>query len=149
MEAITTGQIVPAFRLPDAAGSWVSLGQYKQRQPLVLAVGEHCPEGFLEGFAAHYPDYKKLGAEVLGLTRQAGAHSYPFPLLEDKPGTIIDRLRQDSPAVLVLDSFGELFTRWQGSAAAAPDHQDILAWVFFTEVQCEECGIHAAHWHSI
>jgi len=148
MGAMTTGQIVPTFRLPDTAGDWVSLGQYKQRQPLVLAVEEHCPPGFLEGFAEHYPEYRDLGAEVLGITRRAAARSYPFPLLEDTARTTIERLREDSPAILVLDSFGEIFTRWQGPAAAAPDHQDILAWVFFTEVQCEECGIHAAHWHS-
>lgn len=148
MEAMTTGQVVPAFRLPGATGGWISLGQYKQRRPLVLAIEEGCPEGFLDGFAEEYPEYRALGAEVLGITRQAGVRDYPFPLLEDETGEIIGFLRETSPAILVLDSFGEIFRRWQGPSAVSPDHEDIRAWVFFTEVQCEECGIHAAHWYS-
>jgi peroxiredoxin len=146
MASISPGQVVASFRLPSSSGDSVSLWQYKQRQPLVLVLWEDGGPQLLAGFVRCYQAYRRLGAEVLAIGRTAPACELPFPALLDADGSIADRLAEQYPAILVLDSFGELFTRLQGARARQPDHDDLLDWVWFTEVQCEECGPHAENW---
>ncbi|MFB6260339.1 MAG: hypothetical protein ABEJ96_08350, partial [Thiohalorhabdaceae bacterium] len=88
----------------------------------------------------------RLGAEVLALGPAPPPPDLPFSALRDEDGAIGAKLADQTPAVLVLDSYGELFTRIQGAAARHPDHDDLLEWVSFTQVQCEECGPHAENW---
>ena len=146
MAALGPGNLAPHFRLPDSSGRMLSLGRYKQKQPLVVVLAEAPPPSPpLPSFGEAYPRYRALGAEVFGIIREAPRGSLPFPVVRDGDGAVLGRLCDVTPAVLVLDSFGEIFVRWQGPSATRPDHGDILEWVFFTEVQCEECGIHAAH----
>jgi len=146
MATVSPGQVVGSFRLPVRDGGSVSLWQFKQRQPVVLVLWEGAGPELLTGFAERYTAYRRLGAEVLAIGGTDPGMDLPFPVLLDSEGTAADRLADERPAVLVLDSFGELFTRWQGDAARRPDHDDLLDWVFFTEVQCEECGPHAENW---
>jgi len=146
MSAISPGQVVGSFRLSARDGQMFSLWQYKQRQPVVLVLWDDAGPALLDGFAERYPDYRRLGAEVLAIGRDSPQNDLPFPVLLDPDGATSDRLADQLPAILVLDSFGELFTRLQGESAQRPDHEDLLEWVFFTEVQCEECGPHAENW---
>ena len=150
METIRTGQIAPAFQLPDAQGQEVRLSQYKQHYPLVVLLWSGADQGWLDDFADRFPDYRRSGANLLAIgPGQPAAEGLPFSTLQDPDGATTRRLTEALPAVLVLDPFGELFHRWQGRDAQAPDHTDILSWVDFTHVQCEECGIMAPHWHHV
>ena len=150
MERSVPGRVVANFRLADPAGRPFSLWDYRQRQPVVLVVWDASSRGLLASFEARYPEYRRVGAEVLAISREpAPEGSFPFPLLQDPDGGTIDHLSEESPAVLVLDAFGCLFTRWQGSSARVVAQEEILSWAFFTQVQCEECGIHAEHWHPL
>lgn len=146
MGIVSPGNVVGSFRLPDRDGRLVSLWQFKQRQPVVLVLWEGGSPRLLDGFAARYPQYRRLGAEVLAMGERIPATDLPFPVLFDGDGRTLARLADERPAILVLDSFGELFVRREGETARHPDHDDLLDWVFFTEVQCEECGPHAENW---
>ena len=146
MAAADPGQVVGGFRLAATDGRTVSLWQYKQRRPVVLVLWANGGDHLLAGFAERYADYRRLGAEVLAIGPAPPDRDLPFPVLLDSDGATAASLADERPAVLVLDSFGELFTRRQGASAARPDHDDLLEWVFFTEVQCEECGPHAENW---
>ncbi|MFA9461624.1 peroxiredoxin family protein [Thiohalorhabdus sp. Cl-TMA] len=147
MAVARPGEVVANFRLTDRQGRPVSLWDYKHRRPVVLVLPERDASGLLSGFAEHYPDYRRSGGEVLALVPgTAPAAELPFPVLRDPRGATGDRMTRNRPSVLVLDSYGELFARWEGAEAAAPDHGEIADWLFFTQVQCEECGIMAPHW---
>lgn len=146
MAIVAPGEVVTSFRLPDQAGEEVGLWQFKQRRPVVLVVWQGGDEPLLDGFARHHPDYRRLGAEVLAIGPAAPPPGLPFPALLDTVGAAMDKLADRRPAILVLDSYGELFTRLQGPSARNPDHGDLMEWVFFTQVQCEECGPHAENW---
>jgi peroxiredoxin len=149
MDTVKPGQIAPSFRLPDAEGREISLSQYKQFHPLVLLLWSGADGGWLEEFAAHCSDYQSAGANLLAIgPGHPSTTGLPFRALQDPDGQATRRLADTLPAVLVLDQFGELFQRWQGREAQAPDHADIRSWVDFTQVQCEECGIMAPHWKS-
>ncbi|MEF8793163.1 hypothetical protein [Thiohalorhabdus sp.] len=146
MPTIVPGEVVPNFRLPDQSQKETTLWRFKQRRPVVLVLWRDGDETLLTGFARHYPAYRRLGAEVLALGTAPPPPELPFPALRDKAGATAANLADQRPAILILDSYGELFTRVQGTAARAPDHNDLLEWVFFTQVQCEECGPHAENW---
>ncbi|HKJ72288.1 MAG TPA: redoxin domain-containing protein [Gammaproteobacteria bacterium] len=146
MASVRPGQVVASFRLPDRDGREVSLWRYKQRQPVVLVLWEGADPGLLAGFAERYSDYRRLGAEVLAIAPRSAGGEMPYPMLTDANGRVTAALADERPAILVLDSFGELFARREGEAARRPDHEDLLDWVFFTQVQCEECGPHAENW---
>ena len=147
METIQRGQIAPTFRLPNAEGREVSLSHYKQFHPLVLLLWSGADHGWLDDFADRYPDYQRAGANLLAVGPGFPAsEGLPFQALQDHDGRATRRLAETLPAVLVLDELGEVFQPWQRRSAQSPDHADILSWVDFTQVQCEECGIMAPHW---
>lgn len=146
MATVAPGEVVASFRLPDQAGKEVALWQFKQRRPVVLVVWQGGDEALLTDFARHHPDYRRLGAEVLAIGPAPPPSNLPFPALVDTGESAVGKLAERRPAILVLDSYGELFTRLQGPSARHPDHDDLLEWVFFTQVQCEECGPHAENW---
>lgn len=149
MEAIAPGQLAPSFHLPDTAGHAVSLSHYKQFHPLVFLLWAGAGHGWLDSFAERHPDYRRAGANLLALgPGQPANDALPFQALLDRDGQATRRLAGALPAVLVLDPFGVLFHRWEGRNAIAPDHGDILAWIEFTHMQCEECGIMAPHWNT-
>ncbi|MFP4560511.1 MAG: peroxiredoxin family protein [Thiohalorhabdus sp.] len=146
MGTLTPGMVAGSIRLPDRTGNVVSTWRFKGRQPLVLVLWDGAGSALLDGFAARYSDYRAAGAEVLAIAAASPPEGeYPFPLLQDAEGATA-RLAERRPAVLVLDEQGELFHRTQGPEAARPDHRDLLEWVRFTFLQCEECGPHAENW---
>jgi peroxiredoxin len=147
MTVLEPGNVAGTIRLPDRSGRIVSTWRYRQRQPLVLLLWDRASPALLDEFARHYPDYRDAGAEVVAIaTAQPPARGYPFPLLHDADGGASAALAGQRPAILVLDAYGELFRRWEGDAARRPDHRDILEWLAFTAIQCEECGPHAENW---
>ncbi|MEW6612771.1 MAG: peroxiredoxin family protein [Pseudomonadota bacterium] len=132
--------VIPSFTLPDIHEHQTALGDYRQRQPVVLLFWDG-DESLLHDFARHYPAYQALGAEVLAVGgERPPAGEWPFPVLVDHAGAVSARYVERTPAVLVLDRFGELYAGWQGPWPAGPEHRDILGWVRLTELQCPECG---------
>jgi hypothetical protein len=147
MGVMEPGMVVGGIRLPDQNGDLVSTWQYKQHRPLVLVLWDGAGSRLPAAFARRYADYRNLGAEILAIAHAPPDDGpYPFPVLRDADGATARRLTDELPAVLVLDAYGELFRRWTGEEARAPDQDAILEWLDFTGVQCEECGPHAENW---
>jgi peroxiredoxin len=89
------GQLAPAFTLPDACGSRVSLEATLARGPVVLAFfrGGWCPfcTLALRALAQAWPRLRRAGAEVLAVSPALATHAQkacdcsalPFPVLTD------------------------------------------------------------------
>jgi thioredoxin-dependent peroxiredoxin len=110
--AITAGQQAPDFALPDASGKTVRLSDYRGKQPVVLYFypKDDTPGCTKEAcaFRDRYEDFKATGAEVIGVSSDAGeAHEkfatkyqLPFVLLSDRGGVV--RKQYGIPATLGL-----------------------------------------------
>ncbi len=97
---IQTGDSAPDFTLKNAAGKNVSLGQYLNKQAVVLYFypKDNTPGCTAEAcsFRDQYEDFKELGAEVIGISSDsedshekfAQNHRLPFVLLSDPGGKV-------------------------------------------------------------
>ena len=162
MARLSTGQIVPSFRLSAAnRDGQVGLWDYKQHRNLVLiffrsAECQKCKR-LLREIAEHYGDYEEKEAEVLAVStdeldrlRQLATDlGLPYPVLSDSDGAVTD-LYLNSPeptaektfdvAILVADRWGALFSNknieidYDRSVEA-----EVREWLEFIELQCEEC----------
>jgi peroxiredoxin Q/BCP len=94
------GQQAPDFKLPDAEGTLVSLGELLRRKVVVLYF---YPKDETAGctveacaFRDAYEDFTAAGAEVVGVSRDEAAsharfathHRLPFTLLSDVDGAV-------------------------------------------------------------
>ena len=94
------GQQAPDFKLPDAEGTLVSLGELLRRKVVVLYF---YPKDETAGctveacaFRDAYEDFTAAGAEVVGVSRDEAAsharfathHRLPFTLLSDVDGVV-------------------------------------------------------------
>ena len=97
IEGLKPGDRAPNFKLPDINGRKYSLSKILKDGPAVLVFyrGEWCPFCNLQLRALEkvYPDLKKLGASLVGITPQkftetdkASSSSLTFPLLSDVKG---------------------------------------------------------------
>ena len=97
IEGLRPGDTAPNFALPDINGKKFSLSKVLEDGPAVLVFyrGEWCPFCNLQLRALEkvYPDLKKLGASLVGITPQkftdadkASSSSLTFPLLSDVKG---------------------------------------------------------------
>ena len=110
--AITAGQQAPDFALPDAAGKTVRLSDFRGQKAVVLYFypKDDTPGCTKEAcaFRDQYEDFKEAGAEVIGVSSDAGeAHEkfaskykLPFTLLSDRGGIV--RKHYGVPATLGL-----------------------------------------------
>jgi len=130
MTAVQTGQLAPEFRLKGPGGQWVSLSDYRGRQPVVLVF---YPLAFSPVCSHQLPDVQSrleeirgLGAAVLGISvdshyaNEAFARSLKldFPLLSDlkrQAMTAYGVLNADGGfserAVFVIDRDGHIVYR--------------------------------------
>ncbi len=93
--AFKVGDKLPDLTLPASGGKDIRLKAYKG-QPLVLYFypKDSTPGCTLEGqdFSALYPKFRKVGAEILGISRDSvkshdnfcAKYGFPFTLLSDK-----------------------------------------------------------------
>ena len=97
IEGLKPGDRAPRFNLPDISGKKHSLAELLKKGPVVLVFyrGEWCPFCNLQLRALEkvYPDLKRLGASLVGVTPQkfteadtASSGSLTFPLLSDTSG---------------------------------------------------------------
>lgn len=121
-------------RLPDAVietpdGERVDLGVVKQKRNIVLLLlsGGRAPDHALfESLMRLQPEMAERGAEFLAGT---------------DPEDALGRVRE-CPVLLVADRFGMVFAQVQGGEAIrqAAEDGEILSWLNFIEMQCDECG---------
>lgn len=141
----------PNFRLPSNRGEDIRLGDFRQRQPVVLlfldAAGSAPARAMLADFAARYADFQEWGAEVLAIAPaplpDAGV---PFPVLVDAGGEVRARYVGDAagPAVFVLDRFTAPY-RWQVGGAFM-SAADAVEWVRLSEYSCTTCDDVSSEW---
>jgi len=134
--------VVPSLELPDLHGRLVSLWTYKHSQPVVLVFCSPDERELLKELAEHYPAYQQTGAEILTImTKPPDVNHLPFPVLIDNEGKATMRFVEQTPALLLLDSYSVLFARLAGPWPQGLPHQDILQWVALKEMQCPECAV--------
>jgi peroxiredoxin Q/BCP len=101
MAALTVGRKAPSFKLPASTGEDVSLGDYAgQVVVLYFYPRDNTPGCTVEAqdFQAALPKFKRLGAAVLGVSKDSIAShckfvdkfKLAFPLLSDPDGKVID-----------------------------------------------------------
>jgi peroxiredoxin Q/BCP len=101
MAALQVGRKAPSFKLPSSTGGEVKLSDYKgQVVVLYFYPKDNTPGCTMEAhdFQAALPALKKLGAVVLGVSKDsiashekfAGKCSLTFPLLSDPDAEVID-----------------------------------------------------------
>lgn len=147
----------PGYRLRDfsllsAAGTPVSLSDYRGRSSLVLALaGDLSAEaGYFEVLANSRNRIKEQDGELLVLVQIPGKHA---PKLAHAPGessiVLIDRdgavgrqmgASRSHPAIYVTDRFGEVAAAWRTAAGQAlPRIGEILDWLEYLDSVCPEC----------
>lgn len=94
--AVQIGDIAPDFCLPDPQGELVSLKDFRGKATVVLFFypRDYTPICTLESIAFRdsYEDFKRVGAEVIGISEDdpqshagfCAKHNLPFKLLTDK-----------------------------------------------------------------
>ncbi|MBQ7671127.1 MAG: thioredoxin-dependent thiol peroxidase [Clostridia bacterium] len=91
---LSIGSKAPDFTLSDKNGNKVSLSDLKGKRVVIYFYSKDNTSGCTKqacAFAAHYPEFEKLGAEVIGISRDsveshkrfAEKYSLPFILLSD------------------------------------------------------------------
>ena len=91
---LTTGTKAPAFALADKDGNEITLDSFKGRKVVLYFYSKDNTSGCTKqalSFAAAYDEFRALGAEVVGVSKDSAAshakfaekHSLPFVLLSD------------------------------------------------------------------
>lgn len=97
---LDVGTKAPDFTLPDQNGNLVSLHDFAGKKVVLYFYPRDNTPGCTrqaQGFAAAYPQFQKLGVEVLGISKDsvashqkfAGKYELPFPILSDPELTAI------------------------------------------------------------
>ncbi len=134
--------VVPSFTLADLQGRRVSLWDYKHRQPVLLICCEGGDDAALLDVARHWEEYVDAGVAVLAVSpTPPKGKAPPFPLLIDQNRAVLRRLTQNTPAILLLDSYNALQPRLEGPWPNGPDHRRMLQWIWILQLQCPECGV--------
>jgi peroxiredoxin Q/BCP len=98
---IKIGTKAPAFTLPDQDGKIHSLSDYAGKKVLLYFYPKDDTPGCTTeacNFRDGYKEFKKMGLEVLGVSKDSvKSHkkfvekfSLPFPLLSDEDGTVVE-----------------------------------------------------------
>jgi peroxiredoxin len=137
MPMIALHREIPVLTLPDRTGRPISTWDYKHDRPLVLAFAA-ADSSLSAELAHHYGEYSAAHAEVLLVAREPLDADLPFPVLVDADGAATATYAERPPEVLVVDAFGVLEGRFEGTA---PDHARIRGLISALEMRCPECGV--------
>ena len=127
------GQQLPAFALPSAAGATVRLWDFKQRQPVLLALthGAECPacRAWLAALARERARLDEAQAALLVLAPEPVARLRALQAELDLPFTLLSRDAHFSAAYLpapgtgvalyAADRYGECVGAWHAAEADA------------------------------
>lgn len=145
--ALRPGDVLPARQLPTLSGGPTrSLGPGAQRaQVVVVTHPEPCPAclSYLTSFEAlqgRFDDEKADVVAVLG-PQWRQAPDFVTALIDD--GTVATAFsRGETPAVAVVDRFGQLYDLVEaGSDHDFPGHERLLGILLGIAVGCPECGV--------
>lgn len=127
------GTSLPAFRLPDLGGKWISSGQFDQAPALlVVFICPHCPvvRHIRKEFARFTSEYQKNGLAVVainandpvafpdddpdGMRREISEAGYTFPYLVDESQDVAKAYRAAcTPDFFLFDASRKLVYRGQ------------------------------------
>jgi peroxiredoxin len=146
--------LAPQFDLAATGGRRLMTWKYKGLNNLVivflpdLSTEESRDE--LQEFARRYGQYREHNTELIivsqdniqTLDRISRELSLPFPLACDVDGAVTDSYTTLTPALFVLDRFGELHAQSEAEADEDfPDYRQIIDWLHLIELECPECGV--------
>jgi peroxiredoxin Q/BCP len=102
MSELKTGAKVPAFSAHDQSGQKISLDDFKGKTVVLYFYPKDDTPGCTTeacGFRDAMPDFKKLKAQVIGVSKDSVArhdkfkakYTLPFPLVSDEDGKICEK----------------------------------------------------------
>jgi thioredoxin-dependent peroxiredoxin len=135
---VSIGKKIPDFSLPATGGKDLALSDYAGRKLVVYFYPkDNTPGCTQEGqdFRDLYPEFKKAGAEILGISRDSlksheafrEKYGFPFPLLSDakeQACKLFDVIREKNMygrkvmgvqrSTFLIDAKGVLCQEWRG-----------------------------------
>lgn len=151
---IQDNTMAPQFDLPATTGHRVKLWSYKGRRNLALFfvadINTDETKSLLNEIATKIKDYEDYNAtpivvaqdNIESLEKIARDMDLPFPLASDVVGSVTSRYTMATPAVFVIDRFGELYAQSPvDTGSGLPGHKRVIDWLGLIELQCPECGV--------
>ncbi len=150
------GTRLPDLELAAISGEPVQLSDCRRGRNLALILaGDSQAASRLEllpELARRYPELVEQEAQVLAVvaaTREQAhtlAAQLPFPVFLDPESRAHRALAgfeaggRPAPAIYVTDRYGEVFAAFRSAdGQPIPDAGEILKWLEFVNIQCEEC----------
>lgn len=155
---IAERSLVPPFDLPATRGGRAQLWAFKGLRHLVIFLLPHLrgerSTAILKVLARLYEEYSAHNAEVLVISKDnretlekvSAELKLPYPLASDVTGAVTEAYTLETPAVFVIDKYGELYDQAVVDLGTGPDHQRLLDSLHLIELECPECGV--ATWPS-
>lgn len=139
------GENAPDFTLRDGDGNDWTLSDYRGKTVVLLFYpGDNTPvcTKQLCSVSDNWDEYSKTDAEIVGISTDSvdshkgfsAKYDFPFPLLADEKGEVIEKYRVKSwlpgraaRAVIVIDKSGKIaYHKVQTISLLRPDDADIL-----------------------
>lgn len=150
------GTRLPDLALSAVSGNTLQLSDGRGRRNLALILAGDAQAAarleLLPGLARSYAEITAQEAQVLAVvacTREQArslAAQFPFPVLLDPESRAhralagFDAHGRPAPAVYVTDRYGEVFAAFRAAEGRSlPDASEVLKWLEFVNIQCEEC----------
>jgi hypothetical protein len=150
--------LFPDITLPTPDGTSVSLGQYRGRRNLVVALlGAGAPDkrvvSLLEELARSRAALDDEAAKLLmirtGDTDQLPIDELPsLTMLVDGDGALhrslgaVDATGRPSPALYITDLYREIYLAARPGDSTWPENaESVQSWLVFMNIQCPECNV--------
>ena len=143
------GELLPDFEVLAPGGDLTRISDLRGRKTSVLVMAGQSPADlvpYCRELAASLASFTAEDSVVLvvveGSSAEAarfaadyGLDNHVFADLNDRAHLLVG----SAPAVFVTDRHGEIFAAFYGNAAELPRAHELLKWVQFVNMQCEEC----------
>ena len=143
------GELLPDFELLTPEGAPTRISELRGRKTMVLLMtGDSSSEllPYCRRLATQLADVRAEDANVIAVLPANAAAVGQFArdsglvngVLADCDGRAHARIG-GVPAIFVTDRHGEIFAAFHAEAAKLPSADELLKWVQFVNMQCEEC----------
>ncbi|MCB2156303.1 thioredoxin-dependent thiol peroxidase [bacterium] len=147
------GKKAPTFTLPDQNGKKRKLSDYKGQWVVLFAYPKDATPGCTKeacGFRDAAADFRKLGAQVLGISildtaskkKFADKHGLSYPLLADEDHAVAEKYgfwKEKSMygkkfmginrETFVIDPEGKIAAHWQKASGNEAHSAEVLEWI--------------------